>query len=183
MNTQKLAYWLALAVFGLAFRSEYRHGSFPTLHRAADRASFTVAQLATHAERAVAMAKLLSVRPAPGTGDLLADDDARELAETQADMLREQVQSAIELRRGQAQAKAEMLGDQRRARADMIRTLVELRRAQFEGVRSRMSSQILLSNAANRRLIVVRPNSCGKTSSRVAVIGSHVSSDGDEDSD
>jgi hypothetical protein len=46
-----------------------------------------------------------------------------------------------------------------------------------------MSSEIFVRNVANRRLIVVRPNSCGKTSSRVAIVGSRVSSDGDEDSD
>lgn len=183
MNTQKAAYWLALAVFGLALRSEYRHGSFPALHRAADRASFTLCRLATHAERAVAMAKLLTVGPALGTDDLLAAADAKELAENQAEMLREQVQNAIELRRGQAQDKAELLRDRTRARADMIRTLVDVRRAQFEQARSQMSSQIFIRNAANRRLIVVGPNGCSKTGSRVAIIGSHISSDGDEDSD
>jgi len=172
MNTQKLAYWLALAVFGLAFRSEYRHGSFPALHRAADRASFTVARLTRCAEHTVAMAKLFTVQPAQATDDLLAAADARELAENQAEMLREQVQNAIELRR-----------DQTHARADMIQALVDVRRAQFKKARSQMASHFVISNAANRRLIVVRSNSCGKTSSRVAVIGSHVSSDGDEDSD
>ena len=98
-------------------------------------------------------------------------------------MLGEQVQNAIELRRDQAQDKAELLRGQTRARTDMIRALVDVRRAQFEQARSRMSSEIFVRNVANRRLIVVRPNSCGKTSSRVAIVGSRVSSDGDEDSD
>jgi len=183
MNTQKAAYWLALAVFGLALHSEYRHGSFPALHRAADRASFTLCQLATHAERAVAVAKLLIVRPALGTNDLLAAADARQLREGRAEMLRDQVQSQIELHRNLAQEQAEMLRDQSRARADMVRTLVDLRRAQFEQARSRMASQILVSNTANRRMIVVRPSGCSKTSSRVAIIGSDDRPNRDEDSD
>ena len=129
------------------------------------------------------MAKLLAVRPAPGTDDLAAADNARELAASQAEMLREQVQSEIELRRGQAQDRAELLRDRTRARTEMIRALVDVQRAQFEQARSQMSSQIFIRNAANHRLIGVRPNGCGKTSSRVAMIGSRVSSDGDEDSD
>jgi hypothetical protein len=183
MNTQKAAYWLALAVFGLALHSEYRQGSFPALHRAADRASFTLCRLATHAERAVAMAKLLTLRPALGTDDLLAADDARELAESQAEMLSEQVQSEIELRRGQAQDRTELLRDRTRARAEMIGTLVDLRRAQFDQARAQMRSQILLRNSANRRLIEVRPNDCRKAGIRIAITGSSSSSDGDEDSD
>ena len=182
MNTQKAAYWLALAVFGLALHSEYRHGSFPALHRAADRASFTLCQLATHAERAVAVAKLLIVRPL-ATDGLLAAADARQLREGRAEMLRDQVQSQIELHRNLAQEQAEMLRDQSRARADMVRALVDLRRTQFEQARSRMASQILISNTANRRMIVVRPSGCSKTSSRVAIIGSDDRPNRDEDSD
>ncbi|MFZ1917825.1 MAG: hypothetical protein WAU58_09650 [Terriglobales bacterium] len=183
MDTQKVAYWLALAVFGLALHSEYRHGSFPTLHRASDRASFTVGRLARCAERTVAMAKLLAIRQAPGTDDLLAADNARELADSQAEMLREQVQGEIESRRGQAQDGAELLRDRTRARAEMIRALFDVRRAQFERARAQMSSQIFIGNSANRRLIEVRPNDCRKAGTRIAITGSNSSSDGDEDSD
>jgi hypothetical protein len=183
MNSHKAAYWLALAVFGLVLHSEYRHGSFPALHRVADRASFTLCRLATHAERAVALAKLLAVEPALGTDDLLAAADAKELAADRAEMVREQVRNAIELHRDLALDKAELLRDQTRARAKMIRALAEVRRAQFAQAQSQMASQILISNSANRRLVVVRPNDRGKVGNRVAIIGSHVSSDSDKDSD
>ncbi len=183
MNTHKAAYWLALAVFGLALHSEYRHGSFPTLHHAADRAGFTVGRLAGCAERTVAMARLLTSRPSLGSGDLLAAADAKDLAANQVEMLREQVQNAIELRHDQAQDKAELLHDQTRARTEMIRALVEVRRAQFEQARSQVRLQFLISDAASRRLIVVRPSTCSRTSSRVAIISSHRSSDSDGDSD
>ncbi len=179
MNTQKAAYWLALAVFGLALHSEYRHGSFPALHRAAERASFTMCRVAAHAERAVALARLLIVRPAPATDELLASADATGMARNQAEMVREQVQHAIERPRDLALDKAELLRDQTRARAEMIRALAEVRRAQFEEARGQMRSQILISGAANRRLIAVRPYDCKRTGSRVAIIGSHISSDGD----
>jgi hypothetical protein len=183
MNNQKAAYWLALAVFGLVLHSEYRHGSFPAVHRAADRASFMMCRVAAHAERAIALAKRLTVRPAPGTDDLPATAEAKELAAAQADMVREHVQNSIELHRDLALERAELLGDQTRTRAEMIRALAELRRAQFDEARSQMRSQILIGDAANRRLIAVRPYDCKKTATRVAIIAAHVSSDGDTDSE
>ena len=35
MNAQKVAYWVALAVFGLALHSAYQRGEFPSIHRVA----------------------------------------------------------------------------------------------------------------------------------------------------
>jgi hypothetical protein len=183
MNTQKAAYWLALAVFGLVLHSEYGHGSFPAVHRVADRASFTLCRLATHAERAVALARLIAIRPQLEASQLLAAADATELTDSQAELLREQVQNEIELRRVQVRDNAELLRGQTYARVDMIRALVDVRRAQLDQARSRMRAQIFTRNSANRRLVAVRPVDCSKTRTQVAVIGSHVSSDGDEDSD
>ena len=58
MNTQKSAYWIALVVFAFALHSQYRHGAFPTLHRAADQAGAVLCRVVTHAEQNLAIAQL-----------------------------------------------------------------------------------------------------------------------------
>lgn len=79
MNTQKSAYWVALALFAVALHSEYQRGAFPSLQRAANSASATLCRLTTKAEQTVAMAKLIVGRPTRSTDGLLAGLDALQL--------------------------------------------------------------------------------------------------------
>ena len=190
MNTHKAAYWLALAVLGFAFHSEYRHGAFPTLRRAANCAGTTFCRMATHARQAVIIARMLADRPALGADELKNDDlvasvDAREMAgemaEDRADWLRDQAQNQIEQRRDQLQDRAELLRDQARARAAMIRAMVEAQRVQINQARLRARTEALVSNAVHRQMIVVRSSGCSDANRRNAITSSLDSQDEDED--
>ena len=179
MNTQKAAYWLALAVFGLALHSEYKHGSFPALHRAAGCASATLCRLATHVEQSLALAGSESAPPALRTDDFDASAEARELAEARAELareeaqdkaeqLREQAQDRAEALREQAQDRAQLLRDQARAQAEMIRAQVPMQRAQIEQIHRCVRSQLRESNAVNRRIVVLCPRSRAKVTVQTA---------------
>ena len=195
MNTHKAAYWLALAVLGFAFHSEYRHGAFPTLHRAANCAEATFCKVATHARQTVIMAKMLTDRPALTGDNLVADDlktdglvatvDAKEMVaemgEDRAEWLRDQAQSQIEQHRDQLQDRAELLRDQARARAAMIRAMVEAQRVQLNQARLRARTEALVSNAVHRQMIVVRSSGCSDANRRNAITSSLDSQDEDED--
>jgi len=176
MNTHKAAYWLALAVLGFAFHSEYRHGAFPTLRRAANCAGTTFCRMATHARQAVIIARMLTDRPATGaddlgadhlgvdhltTDDLVASVDAREMAgemaEDRADWLRDQAQNQIEQRRDQLQDRAELLRDQARARAAMIRAMVEAQRVQINQARLRARTESPDDRGSLKRLLRCEP--------------------------
>jgi len=154
MNTQKAAYWLALAVFGLALHSEYQHGSFPALHRVAGCAGSTLYRIARHAEQTLAMAVPQTAPSAFRTDDLEANAKARELAEAKAELAREEAQDKAEELREQTRDVAELLRDQARARAAMIRAQVQLQRAQIEQIHRCVRSQLRASNVVNRRIVV-----------------------------
>jgi hypothetical protein len=128
MNTTKATYWIALATFALALNSEYRHGKFPGLHRVAGRAGTTLCRITTRAEQTLAMARLLTVRPGLPAQELLASN-AAEIAENQAEMLREQARDEAEVLREQGRDQAETLRDQVRAQADILRAEAQLQRA------------------------------------------------------
>ncbi|MGB9235547.1 MAG: hypothetical protein WCC04_14145 [Terriglobales bacterium] len=183
MNTHKAAYLLALVVLAFGLHSEYGHGAFPAVHQAADRAGSRLCRLATHAERAVALAKLLTVRPVVADDDLVAAVNTRELAEDQAALLSEQARSQVESLRDRTQDSTELLRDQVRARTAMIHTLVDLDRARIDQARMRERAQILIRNAANRRVMAINPSSCSSTGSRAAIAFRIESTDGDGDSD
>ena len=159
MNTQKAAYWLALAVFGLALHSEYRHGSFPVLHRAADCATSTFYRIATHVEQTFAMASPQTVPPALRADDLGVSAEATELAEGKAELARAEAQDKVDQLREQAQDRAELLRDQALAQVEMIRTQLQLQRAQIHRC---VRSQLRASNAVNRRIVVVCPRTRAK---------------------
>ncbi|MGA7287091.1 MAG: hypothetical protein WBX02_03275 [Terriglobales bacterium] len=56
MDTNKVAYWVALGVLALGLNSEYRHGNFVALHQAVERADFAMCGVTTRAERTLAAA-------------------------------------------------------------------------------------------------------------------------------
>ena len=152
MNTNKLLYWLVLGVFALGLHSEYRHGRFPALHRLADHAGSTLCQVATRAERTLALARVLTSPQAAAADDLLAS--ARDQEMEQAELLRDQ-----------ARVQAQLIRDQVSAQADLIRAQVELQQSQIEQVRWRTRSQFKITNAAQRRVTLI----CPKTGARISV--------------
>jgi hypothetical protein len=178
MNTAKITYWIALAAFVLALNSEYQHGKFPALHRAAEGAGTTLCRVATRAEHSLAMARLLTGRPALPADDLVASN-AVGMAEDQAEMLRDEAQGEAEVLREQARDQAKRLRDQVRAQAEVIRIQKELQRDQIEQIRDRVRSQFHISRAANRRVLVIDREGCPKRGMRVAINAGPDSSDDD----
>jgi len=162
MNTQKAAYWLALAVFGLALHSEYQHGSFPALHRAAGCAGSTLYRIATHVEQTLAMVSPQTAPPASRADDFDVSAEAREVAEANAEWAREEAQDKAEELREQAQDRAELLRDQAGARVEMIRAQVEMQHAQTEQIHRCLRSQLRASHAVDRRIVVLCPRTRGK---------------------
>lgn len=180
MNTAKITYWIALAAFVLALNSEYQHGKFPALHRAAEGAGNTVCRITMRAEHTLAMARLLNGRPALPVDDLLASNAAG-MAENQAEMLRDEARVEADVLREQSRDKAELLRDQVRAQAEIIRIQKELQRDQLEELRDRVRSQFHISRAANRRVLVIDSEGCPKRRMRVPINAGPDSSDNDDD--
>jgi len=172
MNSQKAAYWFCLVIFAVALQSEYQHGGFPSLHRAAGSASSTLSRVATRAEQTLAVAKMLTARPASRTDDLLDEAEVADLAQAQAEFAREQVQDQVEIVR-----------DQMLARADMIRAQADMRRAQIERIRWVARPEVRFSQAANRRVIVVGSSNCPNSRVQItADVEPQVSIDDEADS-
>jgi hypothetical protein len=152
MNTNKIVYWLALGVFALGLRSEYRNGRFPVIHRVAEHAGSALCRVATRAEQTVALARVLTSDQASAANDLFAS--ARDAEMVRVDVLRDQ-----------ARAHAELVREQARAQADLMRAQAELQRSQIERIRWRSQSQFRLTKAADRRITLV----CPKTGARILV--------------
>jgi hypothetical protein len=174
MNTQKAAYWLALAVFGLAVLSSYQHGSFPSLHRIAGLASSETCHLASRAEQAFAMAKVLTGRDVFRAEDYLDRAELADLAQAQSEFLREQTQD-----------KAELFREQILAQADMRRAELQMRRDQIQQIRDSACSQIHLTRSVNRRVFVGTPDACSHTRMRISTGDSQIAvaaPDDEEDS-
>jgi hypothetical protein len=174
MNSQKAAYWFALALFALALHSEYRHGAFPALHRLAHRAGYATCQFVSHSGHALAAARLFASKPAVASHDfqsqaLLSSVDVPELAEAQAEL------------REQAQERREEFRDQVRAQAAMIRAQVDLERAQIDQFRQHVNVR-QLRNLAHRRMVTIDNGDCAGRSMRVAVASMVDYPDDDEDS-
>jgi len=151
MNTNQAAYWIALGVLALGLNSEYRHGRFETLHRAAERVDAVICQASTRAEETLASALGITGRRAIPTDRLFMAADRAEMARTQAEMLREQ-----------ARARAEMIREQVR---DEIRVQAEIRRAEIEQIRGRTRSELRLAGTGSGRVAVF----CPKTGERIMV--------------
>ena len=158
-------YWLALGVFALGLHSEYRNGRLPALHRVADQAESTLCRLVTSAKQTLATAEILTGR-APREfrvdDDLVArqqDQMERVMAEHQADLERVLADRQAHLDRAMAlrQANLECL------RQKLDRMHAALERAQFQRARAFERTRFKLSNAANRRVVVV----CPRTGARI----------------
>jgi hypothetical protein len=188
MNTQKAAYWFALALFAVAFHSEYQRRAFPALHRAASHSGTTLCRLTTKAERTVAMARLIIGRPAPSAGELLAGLDAGQLADArrtakdQAETAREEAQDRDGMLRDQVR---DRVREQIRAQAEVVRAQTELQRAQIRKIRVLAQSQIRISNAVDRPLISITPGHCAQSAIRVEVpsIDLRMEDSSDDDAD
>ncbi len=154
MNSNTVAYWIALGVLALGLHSEYRQGNFETLHRVADRADSVLCRLSTRAERTLVAARALTGRREFTADDLLASTDADEMS--RVEVARENVQGQI------------------RAQADMIRAQVEMQRAQVRQIQSATRSQVRMARVVSHRVLI-----CPKTGVRVVV---NTSVDSDDDS-
>jgi hypothetical protein len=195
MNTQKIAYWFALALFTVAVHSEYHRGAFPALHRAANSAGSTVCRLTTKAERTIAMARMIVGRPTRSTDGLLAGLDARQLmdakqlAEDKAEMAREEAQERAETLRDRVQDQVreqvrDRIRDQIRVQAEIVRAQAELQRAQVRQI-VLTESRLHISNAVGRSMISVTPSRCAQPAIHVAVpsIDMSVAESSDDDAD
>jgi hypothetical protein len=176
MNTPKAAYWFALALFAVAFHSEYQRGAFPSLHRVASHAGSTMCRLTTKVERTIAMARLIIERPGPSSGELLARLDASQLAdatrlaEDGAETAREEAQDRAEMVRDQIreQVRGRVRG-QVRAQAEIVRAQTEMQRAEIRRIHVLSESQVRISNALDRSVISVTPHHCPQSAIRVEV--------------
>lgn len=179
MNTTKATYWIALAAFAFALNTEYQRGSFPVVHRVAAEAGTTLCHAATRAEQTFAMARLSLLRPL--SHDSLLAMNTSEMAQNQAEMLREQAQGQAEILREQARDKAEMLRDQVRGEMEMVRARTRVQQDQIEQIQFGTRSAVRISNAMNHRYVMVTPARCPR-SVRVSVNAGPNSSDDEDDS-
>ncbi len=160
MNTNKLAYWVALGVLAFGLSSEYKNGKFPAIHHAAQQAGDVLCRMATRAEQTVALVRLLSApavsAPAVTSAEAIRVD-VREQARAQAEMAREQILAQAEMMREQAHVQAEIARAQAHAQAKMARAQAHLRRAEFRQIQWPVSSQFKMLTAGDHRLMVVCP--------------------------
>jgi hypothetical protein len=168
MDTNKAAYWIALAVLALGLNSEYQQGNFVALHRVADRAGDTVCRLSTRGEHLLTLAKF-SLQQKVRETDVEVATNGVESARTQAQLMREQAHAQAELMREQARAQGEAIREQVRAQVEELRAQSTMRRAmgqramdQQDRVRGRYLN---LVSSGNHGLTVV----CPKTGTRVVV--------------
>jgi hypothetical protein len=154
MNNKAL-YWIALGVFALGLTSEYQQGNLPLAHRVADRAGAVLCQIATRAEQTLAVARVLTGRPAP---EFRVDDQL--LARQQAEVERVLAEHQADLDRAMDLRQADL--DRLQQRLDRVHVVLD--RAQLAKVRVFERSRIKLSNATSRRIVV-----CPQTGTRVSV--------------
>jgi hypothetical protein len=178
MNIEKAAYWLVLAAFGFALLDVCPRGALQNLNHALGHTGSTLCRLATNAGNAV-MASVFVVHPRLQTNSLSATD-ARELAQEklervqgqvemaqdQAQQVREQALAKAEAVREEALANADALRVEARAKADAMREQalaqaaiaraeVELQRSGIQQLRLRVQPQVHLSHAASHHLLVM----------------------------
>jgi len=156
MHTTKAVYWIAIGIFALGMSSEYQKGNLPTIHRAAARAEGVICRVVSRAEQTLAEAQLLTNR----RGRDLASND-RFMAFHQAQIDRAMALRQAHLDRVRALRQADL--DSAQARLDRLRA--ELDHAQAQRVQILERVRVKLSDAANRRVMVI----CPKTGARVAV--------------
>jgi hypothetical protein len=156
MNTTKAIYWIALGTFALALNSEYRTGSFPALHRVADRTESVLCRVASHAEQSLAMAGILTNRPRP---EFRLDEQL--LARQQAQVERVLAQHQADINRAMDLRQADL--DRVQQKLDRVQQVLE--RTQSTRVRVFERARFKLSNAADRHISVV----CPKTGEKMSI--------------
>lgn len=155
MDTNKVAYWVALGVLALGLSSEYRQGHFVALHQAVERADLALCGVTARAERTLA-----ATIGATGRSELMAG-----------------ARSASVTRLGDGRLRSDLLRDQARAQAEVIRAEAEIRRAQMERVRSSARFQFRLVDDGNRGMTVFCPKTGTKTKARVVISRADLSDD------
>ncbi|MFY9560680.1 MAG: hypothetical protein WAQ52_10640 [Terriglobales bacterium] len=153
MNNKAL-YWIALGVFALGLNSEYQRGNLPLAHRVADRAEAVLCRIATRAEQTLAVARVWT-----GWQEVRVDDQF--LARQQAEVDRVMAEHQADLQRVMALPQVDL--DRLQARLDRMH--VVLNRAQMAKVRVLDRTRFQLTDATNRRMIVI----CPKTGAKVSV--------------
>jgi hypothetical protein len=167
MNTNKLAYFIALGVLALGLTSEYQKGSFPAIHRALGVTENSLCRLATRAQRAVAAAQLLTGREPE---KVRLDDDFIVRQSAQVEQVMAEHQADIDRALAHHRADLDRVMTLRQAHLDCLqqkldRMHVVLDRAQLQRVRVLERTRVQLSDAANRRMILV----CPKTGAKITV--------------
>ena len=152
MNSKAL-YWIALGVFVLGLNSEYQKGNLSLAHRVADHAEAVLCQVATRAEQTWAVVRVLS-----GRQEFRVDDQF--LARQQAEVDRVMAEHQADLARAMALRQADM----DRIQQKLDRMHVVLDRVQVEKLRKLERVRFKLTNATNRRMIVI----CPETGARVS---------------
>ena len=155
MNTNKALYWIALGVFALGLNSEYQNGNLPFAHRVADRAEAVLCRIATRAEQSLAIARVLTGRPA---SQFSSDDEF--VARRQAEVARVMAEHQAQLDRAMALPQADL----DRVQQNLDRMHMVLDRVRVEKLRKLERVRFKLSDATNRRMIVV----CPETGARVS---------------
>jgi hypothetical protein len=154
MDTNKVAYWVALGVLVLGLNSEYRQGHFLALHQVTERADLVLCGATARVERS-----LVAAIGVTGTAEFMAEArsaSAKRLADVR-------VQS--ELLREQARDQAEMVRDEIGAQAEVMRAEAEMRRADMQRVRARTRSEFQFVDAGDHDMTVL----CPKTGARIVV--------------
>ena len=157
MTTEKAAYWLALVALAIALRGEYRKGGFPALHRAVHVTGSELCELATKAERNLAVARLFANS---GEQRLLPETDAA-LALRQAEIDRMVALHQAEIERAMALRQVDIA----RIRERVDTTPMVMDRTQSEKLHRLDSLPLNLNDAANRQVVLV----CPKTGFRMAI--------------
>jgi hypothetical protein len=152
MDTNKVAYWIALGVLALGLNSEYQQGRFVALHRVAGRAESALCRISTQAEQSLALARVLASRQGFRVDSLLAPADRDEMTRDQAELLRDRARDAADQVRDRVR-------EQIRAQADVMRGQAEMRRADID------QSEVRFVRTVSRRVTLT----CPKRSARVAV--------------
>jgi hypothetical protein len=155
MNNKAL-YWIALGAFALALSSEYHNGNLPLAHQVADRAGSVLCQIATRAEQSLTLARVLTVRPST---EVSIDDQF--IARQQAEVERVMAEHQADLDRAMALRQVDL--DRVQQRLDRMHMVLD--RVQIEKLHKLDRVRFRMSDAANRRMIVV----CPETGARISV--------------
>jgi hypothetical protein len=166
----KAGYWVALAIFAVGFNSQYKQGSFPALHRAADRVEHEFCHFVSHAEQTIAFARMMAKddRPVLLASNLDVQQQmqlAREQAQAAREMAREQVRAQQEAIREQTRDQMEAAREQVRSQMETIRAQAGLHRQEMEHVREQVRTQMRMIRSNNKHLKVL----CPGTSSTVVM--------------